>query len=140
MSKIRAKYWTCERDAERFHCETVDAAVEEYLDDREPEDWPIKLIAYGYTPIELAPGSISFRYELEQFLEQLDEEYGDPDETTEITDAMLVAAEAFGEIIRKLYPVFSCERVEESHVDVQEWVLHHHPGWPIPEAWRVSSV
>jgi hypothetical protein len=42
-----AEYYSC-KDVDHLNCDDVDSAVEEYLDEWDPEEWPQELTAMGY--------------------------------------------------------------------------------------------
>ena len=120
--------FTCERDAETLEHSDPDDAVESYLDQC-GDPLPEKVTVYGYARLVMEPGEPDPGRVLERVLEELDEEYGDPDDATDATPAMLAAAREFCEAIRREYPVWRCEKVEQTEVDVATWVEGHRPDW-----------
>ena len=66
---------------------------------------------------------------LEDVLERLDEEYGNPDEASTPTDAMRTAAETFCAAIRAEYHVWQCDGFAQAKVNVDAWVRDRRPDW-----------
>jgi len=98
-----AVLFTCERDAEVLEHSDPDDAVESYLDQC-GDPLPEKVTVYGYARLAVEPGEL------------------DP-------GRVLAAAREFCEAIRREYPVWRCEEVEQTEVDVATWVEGHRPDW-----------
>jgi hypothetical protein len=104
-------------DQESLHGYTTkDEAIEMILDDMEID--PETIIVCGYKRMEL---NIDHCYPLENLLEWLDDDYGDPDEATGPTSAMLEAEEVFLAAVKKEYMVWSCKEVCRETVNVAQW-------------------
>jgi len=120
-------YWDCNKHAERLYYETKDEAIEAYLDDVRIEEFPEKLIVYGWAHME---PSLRDGDTLEGVLDSLDETFGDPDGgPSDITPRMKEAEKEFHRIVLEEYTPWMCERVCEEEVDVKEWVREHRPDW-----------
>lgn len=128
-------FWSCYGDAENLTDTDPDDAIRDYLDGfLSPgcdvlEMLPETVELYGYARmktdgIELDADSI-----LERVLENLDDEYGDPDDRTTPTPAMKKAAKAFVAVIRDEYKVWSCEVVNRQVIQVEDWVRENEPEW-----------
>jgi hypothetical protein len=114
-------------DQERLTCTDPDEFVEEYLDAIDPSDWPEKLTIVGYVPM---PGKLDPDRYLEQILEDLDEEYGDPDgDPFKETDSMRQAMKTCCDAILAEYEPWSCEPVCKMEIDVQAWIKENRPDW-----------
>ena len=77
------------------------------------EEWPMKV--YVFKRMNHWRNRVRFAENyLERILEDLDEEYGDPEgDTTEPTDAMKRAALAFVDAVFREYEPWNCERTKE---------------------------
>lgn len=124
----KIEFWDCSDSIEILMWDNFNLAVEMHLDDRPRDEWPERLTVYGYarqTPKwEHLPQRV-----LDRFLEDLDEDYGNPEEATTQTEAMLVAAKEFVEKINAEYTVWSCKRVATEEINVMDWVKEHAPNW-----------
>jgi len=111
-------------DDERLEVE-AEAVVERVLDDAcdvpgEPFEataarvtWPIKVDVFRRMEVSNTAEHLG-EDALGRALEQLDEEYSDPDgDMTEPTDAMKAAALAFGKAVLADYKPWACERTGE---------------------------
>jgi hypothetical protein len=123
--KREAAYWGAENQ-EQLSLEDVDEAIEEILGDAgKPDLLPAKIKIYGYAPMELEIPDI-----LDDILEGLDEELGDPDgNPTEPTPVMIFAANTLRDAIEQEYHVWACEMIETREIDVAEWVGAHRADW-----------
>ena len=120
------KYWDLE-DVERLTYIDKDEAIMNILDGT--DKLPDKIEICGYVRmvpnIELLSANI-----LERLLEDVDDEYGDPDESyTKVTDAMKEAAKEFLTTVLDEYTVWACEIVKRETVDVMPWVKENCPEW-----------
>ena len=125
MAERKIIYWDHE-DQEHLTHEDMDDAIESILDDEAPCPLPrtMKICGYARMAISGEPGT------LEDVLEVLDMEYGDPDgERSDPTPKMKLAEEMFLEVVRSEYEPWMCEIVETREIDVAEWVLEHRPDW-----------
>lgn len=67
---------------------------------------------------------------IESFIEDLDEEYGHPDQATDVSDEMYDLARSFAEnIINNHYQSWQCEKTQNSGklVDISKWVKENDP-------------
>ena len=124
------KYWSCNEDEEELTHTSIGDAVEYYLDDIEPHEWPRVLHVYGWRESTI-PESFLAGSTVERALEALDEEFGDPDGGySEPTQAMKEAEAVFIRAILAEYPCWLCERTSEVEiVDVAAWVREFSPDW-----------
>lgn len=135
-----ADFFTCDDDAEVFSHTCPGDAIGEYVDERVLVTWdaagkpvvePATVTVYAYTRKVLDAAKVKpwwGRDVLEHFIEWLDEEYGNPEETTDPTDEMLALAKKFVEDVAALYPVYQCERVGEETVELLPWIQENEPG------------
>lgn len=134
MADRKIMFWGSPDSEESSH-ETRDDAIEALLD--ELEDWPKEIVVCGYA--RMIP-SLSL-HPLEDCLEALDEEYGNPDGTKDDpTPAMEEAEKAFLAVIEREYRPWACEEVCRETVNVLRWVRDHRHEWldgsPMDEAER----
>lgn len=112
--------------------EERDVAIEEYLDGFSDRVFPPTLVVEGFAPRELTAREPDPRRLLADLLDQLDEEYGDPDgdgDSSKPTPAMVAAAEELAAVIRREYQPCLCEAVCREVVDVRSWLAEHRPDW-----------
>jgi hypothetical protein len=131
----REPKWWGPPEAERLYANTKDEAIEFILDDLDLDKLPEMIEVAGYAP--MAP-DIETTYEgdvLEHILEQLDENYGDPEgDDTSPTEAMKEAEAAFLAVIQKEYHVWMCDEVCRETVNAMDWIKGHRPDWLTSEA------
>lgn len=129
MPEQEPDFWdACER--ERLTYEDIDDAIEEYLDQLAPGKLPETVEVKGYVRRE---PSIS-EYEgamLENLIERLDEEYGDPDayHATPASENMKAAELVFIKAVLAEYESWQCEPVITKEIDALAWVREHRPEW-----------
>jgi len=114
MSKTDQIYYAI-GEPEHLVAIDIDGALEEWLADvafREEaasEDVVIK----RYKPMQLTPDHNIFNRTLEDLMQTLDEEFGDPEgDAPEITNGMEQAMRTFAEAIIAEYPVWACEEID----------------------------
>lgn len=116
-------------DDERLEHSDEDEAIEAILDEMgyPHPDWPETITICGFARMEVDLPSLN---PLEDCLDRLDEEYGDPDgEPAQPTEAMKEAERVFLETIRKEYTTWACEEVCRKEISVAEWVKENRPDW-----------
>jgi hypothetical protein len=132
VSEQKIEFWDCSEDSEILSYENENDAIEYYLDDYlhalPIAEWPEKITLYGFVRETLKLGNEAARI-LEQLLEGLDEEYGNPEKATTETEGMKKAAEEFVQKVAAEYQVWSCKRVASEEINVMEWVKEHCPQW-----------
>lgn len=119
----QVKYWTCNENDEILTETDLNEAIQKFIDNYEEEEIPSKIKVFGYNPMTI---NESYKYRLglcalENFVESLDEKYGNPDEYTEITEEMKSIAKDFCDKIVKIYEVWSCEQVDVVEIDMIKW-------------------
>jgi hypothetical protein len=108
-------------DAEYLHCVDKNEAIAEALDDMGELPETIKICGYARMKISTATFS-----PLEEIIEVLDENFGDPEgAATELTEVMEEAEKAFLAVIEKEYKPWACEIVTTETVNVKEWVKEY---------------
>lgn len=117
-------------DAERLEHEDRDEAIYDYLDANYVRAGdPATVTLQGYVRCEVNSQELADQA-LETLLEDLDEQYADPEgEDTKATDAMKAAAKVFVDAVLSEYEVYTCELVFSEEVDVSAWIQEHQPGW-----------
>jgi len=110
--EIKMKEYYGQIDQERLDNDPGDVVIA-LMEDEDYSDFPIKV--YTYNPREVAKDAETFSRDiLENILERLDEEYGDPDgDYTEPTDSMKKASLELAKVIFKDYQSFMCEETGE---------------------------
>lgn len=70
------------------------------------------------------------REPLNDILEGLDEEYGNPEgDYTKPTDAMKKAQEVFLKVVAEEYSSWACAEVVEKTINAHEWIKKNRPDW-----------
>jgi len=125
-----AKYWGFEDD-EELHCSDPDECVEQFLDNAwDPKLTPQANLAAlpetievcGFVPEVITDASSYAETVLERLLEDLDENYGSPDEYSKPTEAMKKTAQMFCSAIVAEYEVWRCKQITKEVVNVREWI------------------
>lgn len=122
-------FWDTD-DVEYLTHTEQDDAIESLLDgvgdiDKLPETLEI----YGYAR-QLPKVNTWAVNILDRFLENLDEEYGNPDGNyTESTDSMKEAAEKFVTTVLDDYVSWVCDIVAHKTINVKEWIQKNRPDW-----------
>jgi len=116
-------YWGAP-DSERYETSDPDEAIADiidccdYTENYLPDGGEIDIEAV--TPVPLV---VKGRDLLEQLLETLDDEYGDPDGGgTEPTEGMVKAADALAAVIEREYSSWRCETRLRVVVNVAAWI------------------
>lgn len=118
------EFWSATDDEILSH-ETVDEAVESFLEDC--DQFPETIEIRGYARMQPSPDVLR---PLEDLLEYLDEEYGDPDgPPTEATAKMKEAERAFINVVLQDYSSWACEQVTTEIILVNEWIGNKRPEW-----------
>jgi hypothetical protein len=112
--------WGGYEDEELRH-ETADEAIEAIIDDWDPTD-DKTISVWEYKRREL-PSVEDLRDSLMDWLrDDLDPEYGDPDQSTDFPTEVVIAAERFAQVVRREWPVWTMERSENKiEANVGEW-------------------
>ena len=122
----KAELYSTSEYNERITHTCAEDAIKELLDDCDPGDWPDEIIVYGFDRMEPDPRVFSESL-LEQILERLDEDFGDPDNETEITTEMRDAESTFIRAVLDEYTPFACGQVSEESVNLLAWVIAEQP-------------
>ncbi len=121
-------YWGAP-GAEQLSGQNEDDAVEDILEEIYPDPLPEVVEIAGFVPMDAA-WAIDRIAILERCLEELDEEYGNPDgEPAKPTEAMVAAERAFLEVLKREYTPWACEEVCRKEVNVAAWVRENRPDW-----------
>ena len=115
--------------AEHLTAQDLETALADYFEDPDicPDALPEWIEMHGFRRRELVPrGWQEPKYLVEEMLERLDEDYGNPDEATAATPFMVKAAEHFVECIKRDYVVWACDAVLEIKVHVKTWQEQQH--------------
>jgi hypothetical protein len=116
-------------DEERYSHTELEEAIEAALDACDSLPATLELVAMRSRALSIS--DLEPELILEQALEYLDEEYGDPEgERTEPTEAMRQAAKALCEVVIRDYEVWTCYLAAKVIVsDPAEWVMKNCPEW-----------
>ena len=113
-------YYSTSLENERMTAESPEEAVEEMLEDAHSDGiWPDAVQTYAYVPMEAHGWPLHASDLLEHIIEEIDEEYGDPDEAPEPTPVLVEAAREFCAVLRAEYRVWWCVRAPKKDVLVQ---------------------
>lgn len=116
-------------DDERLEYADEDVAIEAILDGIDGP-LPETITICGFARMEV---DILRLNPLEDCLETLDEEYGDPEgEYSESTETMKEAERVFLAAIKKEYTTWMCEEVCRKEINVADWVKENRPDWLQP--------
>lgn len=125
----KADFWDCNEYAEHLNYDNIEDAVEFYLDALDELPLGETIEVFGYEHMKIDPSGHWPDSVLEDFLCNLDENYGDPDSYTDPTEKMKKAAQKFVEVVLEEYAVWACKQVCSVKIDVTEWVKENRPGW-----------
>jgi hypothetical protein len=125
----QAKYWSCNEYEELLTETSIDDAVQQFVDNAAENEIPNMLTVYGFNPVKINKNikDVFGLSALENMVERLDEDFGNPDDDSELTEEMKVAAKDFSEKIIDLYHVFRCEQVDEVEINMVEWCKENDP-------------
>lgn len=117
----KVAFWDVLPDREELVHDTPDetAAAQLYLDDISVDEWPETVRLYGWMRRTLDPELL----DVLRFLEDLDAEYGNPDEAWEPTDRVKEAAQSLAKVVAEDFDVWYCDPV--GYID-----------FPVPAEWR----
>lgn len=106
--------------------ENLDVAIERMLEDAiyMEKDVPDELTMTTYNRTVITPEMFELRV-IQNFIEGLDEEYGDPYEGTFISDTMKEAEKAFLKAVVGEYGVYICTPVSSESISVLDYLLEH---------------
>ena len=134
--------YSCDQDAETLSHSTPEEAIEAALDQwLSPKVSVLEhltsavgdtITIYAFKRHALPVDEPDPERVLEDVLDRLDEENGDPDEATTPTVEMEQAAATFCDAIRRLYTVWQCEIAGEATVNVERFVREEFPEWLEP--------
>ena len=123
MSAQHIDLWDWDEDAEELnHHDTAEDAAEAFVEAHEA-DWeedgvpPESVTVYGF--VRMVPKDPGFS-PLERLLEDWDEDYGSPDESTAPTARMLEAEAEFLRVVRAEYKSWQCEQVAQRTFSIAE--------------------
>ncbi len=122
IAELKVEMWG-EKDDERIIHETAGDAIGYVLDDITEGEEPDTLMICGFARQVLPDTVPDPDVILEDILEFLDDNYGDPEEGSDPTDDMNSAAQKLSDIVRAQYFVWQCDAVLEVEVDVKAWML-----------------
>ena len=125
----KIEFWGKEDD-ERLTYTEMDDAIESIIDGTDDiEDLPETIEVCGFARIEPSMKN-GAEVALERLLENLDEEYSDPDGSyTDPTDKMIEASKEFVATVLDEYKVWACELVSRETINVQKWIKENRPEW-----------
>jgi len=115
-------FYSYNRNNETLRHTTLDDAVCEFLESTDLRPETLTVYRFKRVTVPEAEFTHAAEWALESLIENLDEEYGSPEDGgTKITDDMREAANLFGCCIAKLYVPWTCEQDGEETVDLAEW-------------------
>jgi hypothetical protein len=123
-----AAFYSClHEDGESLYQRHPGDAIEAYL-----QDYPETITLYGFAPMPInsATRDRLVASALDAVLDELDEEFGDPDgEPSQPSMERLAMARSFVDEILATYDVWACTQVGEVRITVREWMDAHRPDW-----------
>lgn len=134
-------FWDCDESAEYLDWTSRNAAIGAHLESLIRPNMtvtevlaalPEEIKVHGYARREWSPADCGDP--LKDVLQRLDAEYGNPDEETKPTEAMMDASRVFLDVVCGGYKGWSCEVIHTEPVIVREWIEQHRPDWINGEA------
>ena len=117
---------------ERLRYTEKNEAIEMILDSYFPEPLPktIELVRYVRSKIN-EPTETRAKDIVEEIIEYLDDDYGDPEYCEDQTsiNEMIDVAKDFVSKIYDLYVPWTCEKESSEIIDCERWVREHAPNW-----------
>jgi hypothetical protein len=120
--------WSCDEWAERIWATDKDEAISDYaygMSREVQEGDTVELV--GYVHEDLPSDSMMTGYVLDNLMEWLDEDHGDPEDSTKITTALQHAADEFIKVLKQEYRVWRCAQVVKEEVDLYAWCKENQP-------------
>ena len=126
-------YWNCSEDEEILTHETKNNAIEEFLDNIDPNEQEETITVYGYVRMVAPKPDMEDAVTLvgdwfDTNWEELQGEDG-PD----ILNSTYEAALVFLTVLHKEYVPWACEQVTSEEVNVAEWIAANRPDWLKPK-------
>lgn len=106
------RFYTCDEDAERLRHTEPYEAVQEFIDEFPLEDpLPAEVTVYEFAPMEIT--NMAVHRAVDDILERLDEDYGDPDGEVifEATPLMRAVEALLHEVFQRQYRPWMCRQV-----------------------------
>lgn len=122
-------FWD-EAGAEVLQCTDKDEAIENILDGLDITEGELEIC--GYARMEHVGLGLDAELIVETLIERWDEEYGG-DDSTDITEEMIVLGNKFVNKMSRLYEIWQCEIVHREKIDIRKWVEVNRPDWLIKE-------
>ena len=125
---MNCEYWSCNEDDECLTATEMEEAIDDFLN--ENDDLPAKLTVYGFNHVVIDKKTKDWlvRQTLEDMLERLDDEYGNPDDNiTKATEETKAASKEFVDKIVSSYYVWRCDQVAKVEINMAEWLKEHDP-------------
>lgn len=121
--------FSCAEDDESLSCDNEDDAILEWLEQADIECVGETITVYEFKRMEVSEKDRESHATdmAERLLENLDENYGNPNGYTKVTDAHKNLAREFVDKMLSCYHVWACECVGQKDHDVIKW-LDEHPG------------
>lgn len=143
-----ADYYDVDEGAEVLHHDTPDEAIEYHLDayhldaidERDTLAEPLRI--YAFKRAEISKGDVKNlpTIILEDLMQWLDDnEYGDPEDGSEPTPKMELAARVFVDTIVREYKVWRCECIGYTEVNAAEWIGKNRPDWLVKTEAEMAS-
>jgi hypothetical protein len=141
--------WGVGEEIEVYEEKTRDEVIEEYLDqclipgasaEQVLESLPGTLQVVGAVREEITLPLLYESAVLEHLLGMLDDEYGNPEEATAPTEAMINAARNLVTVVLQDYEVWTCTEVVRETVDVPAWVRENRPDWLMSVSERCGAT
>ena len=123
-----AVFWAEENDDGELLHGSIEDAIEDFLDAISIDEIPDQATFVGYSRMVVDP----YRCDrsLDDLLEYLDEEYGNPDKRTTPTPEMREAEREFVAKVLSQYAVWQCEpNGEKETIECLRWISDNRPDW-----------
>ena len=107
-------------NCDRFHYTTLDDAITDAVEGMPSTPDTVEIFAMRRITVD--PGFVSAVGVIDHILENLDDEYGDPDCASDPTDAMRLAAENLCAVVLREYVPYTMEKVLAVRVNTADWI------------------
>ena len=113
-----------------------DEAVEMLVDGFHGQETPRTLTVVGYAKKAMTDKPKLLAAQIAEYLDDIMlEEYGNPEEATDLPKEIDDAIEALAKAIVEHWPIWQCDEVNREEVDVPAWVREHRPEWERDIEW-----
>lgn len=111
----RADLWSVDWDAEKLQAKSPEEAIRDWLDEISERELPLEITVWAWTRADIIGFLGDGRDLIEQLIERLDEELGNPEDSSDGLDQpsaeLLAQAAALCRAIEREYKPWACDRI-----------------------------